>query len=65
MDILMRVRFTAPGGGEHVEAFVIFDHCSDRAAIPHDIRRESVRYVLSLYPVFDSIWIKRVRSKRL
>lgn len=63
--MLVRVQFIVPGGEHQVEAFLIFDHGADRAAIHYDIRWESVRYVLSLYPVFDSIWVKRVRSKRL
>jgi hypothetical protein len=65
MDILIRVQFTGPGSEQHMDAFLIFNHGADRAAIHHDIRREGVRYVLSLYPVFDSIWDKRVRLKRL
>ena len=63
--MLIRVQSTVPGSEHQVEAFLISDHGADRAAIHHDIRRESVRYVLSLYPVFDLVWVKRVGSKRL
>ena len=57
---MTRAEFTALPGVQHVNAEITFDHGPDRAAIHHDIRDASVRYVLSRYPAFDSIRINRL-----
>ena len=52
--------FAALPGGQHVDADITFDHGADRAAIHHDVKDATVRYILALYPIFDSIRITRL-----
>ncbi len=60
MERMTRRQFSALPSGQHVDASVTFDHGSDRAAIHHDVRDASVRYILQLYPAFDSIRVTRM-----
>jgi hypothetical protein len=60
MEIMTRGKFAALPGEQRVDACIVFDHGPDRATIHHDVRDKSVRYTLSLYPLFDSIRVTRL-----
>ena len=64
-EMMTRATFAALPGERQVDACITFDHGPDRAAIHHDIKDASVRYILSLYPAFDSIRITRLIAPQL
>ena len=65
METMTRPQFAALAGGQRVDGCIIFDRGPDRAAIHHEVNDKSVRYTLSLYPVFASIRITRLGPKRV
>jgi hypothetical protein len=65
MEMMTREKFAALPGEQRVDACIVFDHGPDRAAIHHEVRNESVRYTLSLYPLFDAIRITRLGPTRI
>ena len=65
MEIMTRAEFATLPGEQHVDACITFDHGPDRAAIHHGVKDASVRYILSLYPVFDAIRTTRLIAPQL
>ena len=59
---MTRAEFAALPGDDQVDVEITFNHGPQRAAIHHDLRRASIRYVLSRYPAFDSIRIVRANA---